>query len=66
MEAEGVELAVVVEKVGSGLLLMVGIGLVLGFALDLKENFCLGAIALRTWDSLSERALMCYCTKDDP
>jgi len=44
---------------GVGLLLLLGV-LVLGLALDLNVNFCLGVRALRAWESLSERALMCY------
>lgn len=46
-------------EVGVRLLLLLGV-LLLGLALDLNENFCLGARALREWESLSERAFMCY------
>lgn len=45
--------------VGVGLLLPLGV-LLLGLALDLNVNFCLGARALRAWESLSERAFICY------
>ena len=48
------------EGVGVGIRVGLLLLLLLGLALDLNENFCLGARALRAWESFSESIFMCY------